>query len=895
MDITDENYLMHYGILRRSGRYPWGSGHTQSARNRTFLDTVDDLRKNHGMSEVQIAKSFGLTTTQLRAAKSIATNEQRAAKISQAEYLKNTKGLSNQAIADKMGINESSVRALLAPGVKDRADIQNSVANMLRDEVAKKTYIDVGEGVGERIGITGTKLRNSVAILEEEGYTVHPVQVPQVQGRNKTTVKVLGPPGSTYRDKKAAIHDIQQIGAFSDDGGRTMLGIHPPLSVDPKRIKVLWKEEGGAENDGVMYIRPGVKDLSIGDNRYAQVRVKVGDTHYLKGMAIVNDRMPPGVDIVFHSPKSNTGNKLDAMKSLKDDESNPFGSTIRQIIEHDANGKPRVTSAMNMVGSQTKEGSGAEGSWDTWSKSLSTQLLSKQSPKLAQAQLDMTYERKRNELEAIKSLTNPTVRKELLEKFATGADSSAVHLKAAALPRQTNSVLLPINSLKKNEIYAPKFRNGEQVALVRYPHGGPFEIPVLTVNNGNREARRLLGPNAKDAVAIHHSVAEKLSGADFDGDTVIVIPNNHGHIKSEPSLKGLEKFDAKARYPKYPGMPIMSERTKGIEMGKVSNLITDMNLKGAPPDELARAVRHSMVVIDAQKHELNYRQSEKDNGIRQLYEKYQKPGGGASTLISRATSEQRDVPDFKLRSPKDGGPIDPKTGKLVFRKEPEGFVNREGKFVVKTKSVEKLANTDDAHTLVGDKSNKMELIYAEHSNRLKGLANEARKEVAVFKPPRLNPSAKTAYKDEIASLNQKLIDARKNKPLERQAQIIANRNVAMLKEANPHMDKDDLKKAKTQALIGARIRTGAQRHQIRPTEKEWAAIQAGAISYSQLRQILQNADIDHIRQLATPASHHQMSPAKTALAKQLLAQDFTQAEVADHLGVSVSALSQALQ
>ena len=48
-------------------------------------------------------------------------------------------------------------------------------------------------------------------------------------------------------------------------------------------------------------------------------------------------------------------------------------------------------------------------------------------------------------------------------------------------------------------------------------------------------------------------------------------------------------------------------------MGDVSNLITDMTIKGANNDELARAVRHSMVVIDSEKHNLDVKASARDN------------------------------------------------------------------------------------------------------------------------------------------------------------------------------------------------------------------------------------------------------------------------------------------
>src|SRR6478672_11905277 len=108
----------------------------------------------------------------------------------------------------------------------------------------------------------------------------------------------------------------------------------------------------------------------------------------------------------------------------------------------------------------------------------------------------MTYERRLKDYNDILSLTNPAVRKKFLEEFADNADSAAVHLKAATLPRSRYQVILPVNSIKSNEVFAPNFRNGEQVVLIRSPHGGTFEIPKLIVNNRNREARRLIGAGA---------------------------------------------------------------------------------------------------------------------------------------------------------------------------------------------------------------------------------------------------------------------------------------------------------------------------------------------------------------------------------------------------------------
>lgn len=887
-------YLRHYGILRKSGRYPWGSGEDQSTRNKTFLDIIEQHRRD-GLSEKQIADYYStpehpFTTTQLRALRSIAGNEQRQVQIRRAQQLKD-KHYSNIAIGKEMGINESSVRSLLSAGEKENFDILATVSKKIKDEIDRDgAYIDVGEGVENHLGIAKTKLATAVAMLEEQGYFKTNVQIDQVQGGNKkTTTKVLAPPGTTYRDVVANKGNIRQLQSFSEDGGRTMLGIMPPKSVSSKRIKVKYAEEGGKDEDGVMYVRPGVEDISFGQKRYAQVRVLVDDTHYMKGMAVYKDDLPDGVDIVYNSAKSNTGNKLDAMKKIKDDPDNPFGSIVNQIIKVGPNGEQILVSAMNKVG--FKPGSGEEGAWDTWSKSLSTQVLSKQKPELAKKQLDETYRTSREAFDEIKSLTNPAVKRKLLESFADGADSSAVHLRAAALPRQRTQLLLPMNSLKPNEIYAPNFKNGERVALIRYPHAGTFEIPELIVNNGHRPAKKLLG-QAQDAVAINSKVAERLSGADFDGDFVLVIPNDNNRIKTSPALKGLENFDPQRQYKLPDDAPKMSSRTKGIQMGLVSNLITDMTIKGASPDELARAVRHSMVVIDAEKHGLDYKQSAIDNGIGQLYKRYQnKAGGGGSTLFSTAKTDIR-IPDTKLRSPKDGGPIDPKTGKLVFESTPRSFVTRDGTTVIKTKSVKKLANTDDAATL--SSGTPIEDVYVAHSNRMKALANEARREQVKVKATPINPSAKKAYANEVSSLAAKLSLARRNKPLERQAQVFANATVAQKRAANPNMDADELKKVKQQAIIEARNRTGAAKQKIVPTAQEWAAIQAGAISNYQLDQILQNADLDAVKSLATPRTTILMSPARTSKARNMVAAGYTQAEIAEALGVSVSTLKNSL-
>ena len=489
------------------------------------------------------------------------------------------------------------------------------------------------------------------------------------------------------------------------------------------------------------------------------------------------------------------------------------------------------------------------------------------------------------------SLTNPAVKKKLLESFADGADASAVSLKAAGLPRTANHVILPINSLKDGEIYAPNYRNGEKVALIRHPHGGRFEIPELTVNNRNKEANGVM-KNAKDAVGINSKVAARLSGADFDGDTVLVIPNNSGQVKSSAPLQGLKNFDPQTSYPGYEGMPAMSARTKQRQMGDVSNLITDMTIKGASSSELARAVRHSMVVIDAEKHKLNYKQSEKDNGIKELKTKYQgRADAGASTLISRASSQAR-VPDRKLRRASDGGPVDPKTGKIVYTYTNESYINKAGKKVERKLKSTKMYEADDARTL--SSGTKMEDVYANHANKLKSLGNQARKASVSIERTDWSPSAKKTYQSEVNTLTSKLNTALKNKPLERQAQVVANSIVAEKRRANPDMDAADVKKVKSQALNEARARTGARKQRIDLTPREWEAIQAGAVSNNMLNRILDNTDLDVVKQYATPRTNTVMSSAKMARAKSMLASGYTQAEIADALGVPTTTLNDAI-
>lgn len=910
--------LLHYGMPRRSGRYPWGSGKDPYQHSGDFLSRVEELTKK-GMSEKDIADSMGLTTSQLRIQKSLAKDERRTIEVDTAKGLRE-KGYSLNEIAKMMGYkNDSSVRSLLNEQSESRMKEAMNTAKFLKKQVDEKGMIDVGVGVERELGISKEKLKTALYILEMEGYNTFGGGVPQVNNPGKqTNIKVLCPPDTPFKtitdkngnEKKvsSAIYDYDKVHSITEytshDSGKTFDTFKYPSSMDSKRLAIRYAEDGGIQKDGLVEIRRGVADLDLGGSHYAQVRIMVDGTHYIKGMAVYSDDLPPGVDVMFNTNKTKDKSKLEVLKPIKEDPDNPFGSLIKaggQSYYTDKNGERKLS----LINKRAEEGD-----WGDWADKLPAQFLSKQSKQLAQRQLRLAAADKKAEFDEIMSLTNPTVKKALLKSFSDDCDSAAVHLHAAALPRQKYQVILPVPTLKDNEIYAPNYNDGEKVALIRYPHGGIFEIPILTVNNKHKDSMKMIGPNAKDAVCINSNVAERLSGADFDGDTVQVIPTNSKvKINTKPPLKALEGFDPKMEYPERPGMKYMKTGKKDNtqnEMGKISNLITDMTLLGASDDELARAVRHSMVVIDAAKHKLDYKKSEADNNIKALKKKYQghtdpetgRYSEGTGTIVSRAKGQQSVLK-------RQGSPIiDPETGKQTWKVadnvtyEKKMINKRTGKeytkTITKTQKSTKMMETDDAYTLVSDSRNPIELVYADYANQMKALANQARKEMVTTPDIPYNPEAKARYQKEAASLQAKVNVALKNAPRERQAQTMANAILQAKIKDNPDMTKKEKKKAGQQALDKMRMKVGAKKEPVKITEKEWEAIQAGAISPSKLKTIINNADLDTLRQMAMPRSTKQLSQSKINHIATLKASGYTNAQIAQKLGVSTSTVSKYL-
>ena len=891
--------LMHYGVKRRSGRYPWGSGDNPYQHSGDFISRVKEL-KAKGFTEKDIVKELGFeSSTDYRYAYSIAKNEQRALRVDRAKSMRDD-GKSTSEIAREMGVNESTVRSWFNKESETRMLQSEKTAEKLKEEIKSKHMIDVGAGVERELGVSRQKLNEALRMLEDEGYNVVGVSIPQVTNPTKrTTVKVLCEPGDSKDQQRQLYQDnslIKSVGDYhSTDGGTTWDKREYPASIKSSRVNIRYGDEGGTAKDGVIEIRRGVADLDLGNSHYAQVRILVDGSHYLKGMAMYSDDIPDGVDIVFNTNKKKGTPKMDVLKPIKDDPDNPFGAYIKadgQSWYTDKNGKKKL-SAINKL----KE----EGDWDKSSRNLSSQFLSKQPMELIKKQLKLTYADHESEYDEIMSLTNPTVKKKLLLDFADSCDSAVTHLKAAALPRQETRVILPVTALKENEVYAPYLKNGEKVCLVRYPHGGTFEIPELTVNNKNPSAKKILG-NAIDAIGINAKVAERLSGADFDGDTVIVIPtNNRVRVKSTPALEGLKDFDPKSQYAYHEGMRVMTKAQTQKEMGIVSNLITDMTLKGAPEQDIVRAVKHSMVVIDAAKHKLDYKQSEKDNGIAELKKKYQvrydedgNPvgSGGASTLLSRR-KQTVEVPERR-----GAAMIDKETGEVSYKESGRTYIDKNGNVVKATTKVPLMTNTRDIRTL--SSGTPQEDAYADYANKMKALANRARKEWANTPGLQRSSTAAKAYETQVKSLDAKLNVAAKNAPRERRAQAIANSVVRAKVQANPELgdknNKKELAKIKRYAIEDARASVGASGKQTRIniTDQEWEAIQAGAISNTKLSQILRYSDPDAIKQRALPRTTTTLSQAKINKISSMKNSGYTIAEIAAALGVSSSTVSKYL-
>ena len=904
---ADEEQLMHYGIKRRSGRYPWGSGDNPYQHSNDWLSRINEFKKQ-GMNEKEICDAMQVDSVkELRLLMRIASNDRKMDRVATVRSMMDH-GKTVSEIARELGVNESSVRSWLNEKSIARTEAPTKTAEILKEELKKKKMLDVGAQVEAELGVSRDTLDTAIRMLEAEGYQRYGVGVPQATNNKlRTTVEVLANPDYDQAYAYQHVGEIDSVADYhSTDGGVRWDKREYPSSIDRDRVEIRYGDAGGSDMDGVILIRPGVKDLDLGNSHYAQVRIMVDETHYLKGMAMYSDEIPDGKDIVFNTNKP-TGTAFEkVLKPIKDDPDNPFGALIKaggQSWYEDENGNKKLN-AINKL----KE----EGDYEKQARSLSSQFLSKQPIELIDRQLGEQYNKYKSQFDEISELTNPTVKRKLLDDFAGSCETAAVSLKAAALPGQTTQVILPLPKIKETEVYAPNYDNGTKLALVRFPHAGTFEIPVLTVNNNDPQGSKLLGPSVTDAIGINPKTAKQLSGADFDGDTVVAIPTgkNGVNIQHRKYLKELENFDPEIyAIPEGSNIKVMGKRYQQQQMGVVSNLITDMTLRGAPEEDVAKAVKHSMVVIDAVKHKYDYRQSAKDNDIAELTKKWQTwidadgkvHNGGASTIVSQH-KQTDDVPERR-----GSGVIDKDTGKVTYKESGRLIWDREtgdyrrdkdGNPVKATTKVPKILNREDTHEL--SSGHPKEEIYADFANQMKALANQARKEMV--NTPRLeySPSAAKTYAEEVNSLNAKLGKAQLNIPKERRAQAIANSVVQAKTEAYPELkeksNKKELDKVKQIAINDARARVGASSKgtKIDITEKEWKAIQSGAVSDSKLGQIFRFSDMDKVRSYAMPKTSTALTSSKISRIKSMSSGGATNAQIAEALGISPSTVARYL-
>ena len=923
--------LYHIGVSVKdgaeigSGRYRLGSGENPFQHLEGLHSEYQRLTKM-GLKAGEIAKQMGMSVPELRARNEYYVDLKKNRDIAKAVELAD-KGMKTGEIAKKLGVSVTTANNLLKASTTVRKQKITATREALKSEIERAGgMIDVGKGIEARMGIKKTALDAAVITLRDEGYELYPeIRVRMGGTDNFVNMKVLAAPGTTKADVYKNKDKIGVVNAHSSDGGLTVDTRKPPINVPLSRVDIRYADDpiSGADYDGVIELRRGVPDLSLGNAHYAQVRIAIDagkdGKKYAKGMAVYADDLPDGVDIRVNSNKTRAQGVNKALKEQKDDPMDPFGSSFH----FDDNGLYTATTTYEDPKTGEKKQSALnfvndEGTWEHWDKNLPSQFLGKQSIDLAKQQLNIDASVREREFDEIRSLTNPVLREKMLMDFSETCDSAAVHLKAAALPRQQTHVLLPSRSIKPGEIYAPKYEDGEEVCLVRFPHGGIFEIPRLKVNNRNREAKKMVSNEARDAVCINPETAKILSGADFDGDTVLVLPTKKHDIKNRSPFDELKNFDPHTQYAckdeeeaKKIGVWKKGSDQEGLNMGLATNLITDMTFQGATDDELIRATKYSMVVIDTGKHRLNYKQAFKDLRIDELQKKYQNKGinpktgreqyGGASTLLSRTTSE------YKVFGRKSYPKIDPETGEKIPIPDTTMVPHRkkiggewQTVYELRGRNTTQGAEAKDAYTITSGGSKKnpgtaMEAVYADYANRLKALANRARKEaVSSSKATPVSKTAKAAYANEINSLRAKLNEAKKNAPLERKALALAEVNVNLAKQAaraSGGMGKAEVKKMLDKEVKKARKIVGAERYMIKINDREWEAIQSGAVTKSDQKQIFRFADSDQLIERARPKNPKKLSSSMLATARSMLDAGYTWDEVAKQFDVSTSTLS----
>ena len=976
------NFIAHYGrsvddgAPIGSGRYRKGSG--EKYKKNTYQSLVRfrefvERERDSGKTDAQIRASMDHMSKKMFDARIQLSQDAIAKNTAKIARKMHDQGTSKREIARRLSVSDGTIRNYLKPDYMDRFDNSGSLVDKLKKNVDSLGYVDVGKGVAAIMGCSKDDLGKAVATLTEMGYKLYSgkgqkgerLSVKQLTTGNDTPMAVLVKEGVTKGEVVRAILDAKvrlpsptpevkmKDGVVQDPDGNYISDTpFKPASVDSSRILIRYAEEGGLDKDGLIEVRRTAPDLDMGKAHYAQVRIAVDDKLYIKGMAVPSDDIPEGYDIVVNSNKPQ-GSPLDkVLKPMKDDPANPFGASIKpeeklircQKYYTDPVTGEKKLSAINVVNE--------EGDWDTWNKALSSQFLFKQPLALIKEQLSKAYESKAGEFEEIMSLTNPTVKKLMLNDFADSCQTAQWKMSGAPIAGQSTQVLLPLTTLKEydpkdkggvvGEVYAPAYPDGQELVLCRFPMADISELPRVINNLSNKEGQKLIGTSSIEAIGVSPGVRQQMSGADNDGDTCIAMPDNVDGVRRIDTRKmydEMKDFDPAQFARKETDVPTKDrtkkngyrgkdEWDKGFEMGSVSNLIMDMNAANAPESERIRAMKHSMVVIDAEKHNYDWQASEKEFGIKELKIKYQGgPDAGAATIVSR---RKRDV---TIKERKQGvemyNPVtgkkrilyyDPETGEKLYTdtgrtyKEGKYKTDDEGRFVrnedgkkvweetgkvKEAKSKVKLLNyVDDAFEVTsgGSKENpgsSKEAAYAENANRYKDLEKRARAEFIKIQDNYVDNEAKAKYAVEVASITAKINTAEKNAPYERQAQMLAGK---MYNQNQENYDTpDDEKKGKAKMTTRAREIVGSKPYRIELTPREVEAINANAVTKTKIEDMYKRSNKSKLKEAFMPADKPKLSESRISLARQMYNNGVSLLDIAAQFDVSASTVLRALQ
>lgn len=238
---------------------------------------------------------------------------------------------------------------------------------------------------------------------------------------------------------------------------------------------------------------------------------------------------------------------------------------------------------------------------------------------------------------------------------------------------------------------------------------------------------------------------------------------------------------------------------------------------------------------------------------------------------------------------------DSKTGEIFFTNKDGSIKYKKDMRTVKSTEMNEVT---DARDLISARRHPMEQIYADYANSMKALANRARMEKLRTGNLEYSRNAAQIYAKEVSSLEAKLNEAKKNKPKERLATRLAAAEIRRKQNEDPTLKGEDLRKVSQRAITKYREEVGSIKRSdrsIKITDKEWEAIQAGAISDNKLKIILDNSDPDILRERAMPKASKNPTAAQVSRMKALALSNFTLQQIAEKTGFSVSTISKYLK